>query len=128
MSEDLTPEAVIPEVVLDYHQLDEREQNLIDQTIGELKDLVNEEALTFMERVGELLIKNFFDNSPEAASNINEPNKDKTKIQVFDAFIGRLESENSDAKWEHPILMRQGRPIQTGIKCYKNSILKRKIL
>ncbi len=29
---------------------------------------------------------------------------------------------------EHPILMRQGRPIQTGIKCYKNSILKRKIL
>ena len=29
---------------------------------------------------------------------------------------------------EHPILMRQGRPIQIGIKCYKNSILKRKIL
>ncbi len=60
----------------------------------------------------------------DSAGNAYVTGSTSSTEATFPVTVGPDRTHNG----EHPILMRQGRPIQTGIKCYKNSILKRKIL
>lgn len=59
MDGDLALKEAKTEVIPSYQDLDEGNKLLIDQTIEQIHNIVNDEALTLMERVGELLISDY---------------------------------------------------------------------
>lgn len=100
MSEDLVQGSLTPEIIPSYEKLEDEERSLIDKTIGQIKEIVNDAAVALMEKVGEVLITNFFDGNPELArEGINGSGQNTSKAQVFRTFIETIGSEGNQGKF-----------------------------
>lgn len=99
MSDELVNPETNSAIVLNYSQLQEDERELIDQTIKQIKDIVEDAAFTLMEKIGELLIDNFYGNNLELASEIYSSSNGSSKKQLFDAFTDKIESENNQGSY-----------------------------
>lgn len=91
MNEELVQGPLTPEIITSYHELEDGERVLIDTTIGEINKIYNDAALTIMEKVGDVLINNFFDGNPELArEGIDGSGQNTPKIHIFKAFMERI--------------------------------------
>lgn len=137
MSEDLAEESLTPEIIPSYDELQNEERGLIDKTISQIKDIVNDAAVALMEKVGEVLITNFFDGNPELArEGIHGSGQNASKAQVFRTFIEKIGSEGNHGKFAQKtwlynsikiVIDRRQLQDQPGYDTYKRLSISQKI-
>lgn len=84
------------EVTPPYENLIEDEKKIVDDTICEIKRIVQDATVSTMEKVGNIIISNIFDNVPEAACEINHRGSNSPKAKLFRSFTERVGKDKGE--------------------------------